>query len=156
MRIPVWLAPLVLLLAASCSSQPAAPAPPPFDTTVSVKDLMANILDPNADVVWESVGTIVTKEGTFDRAPATDDEWNQIKASAITLVEAGNSLLLPARSGNNAEWIAKAGAMIAQSKLMMKAIDDRNKDAVFNVGADLYDSCVNCHKQFDPAISSVR
>ena len=40
---------------------------PPFDTTTSVKDLMANVIDPTADEVWESVGTIMTKEGTFEK-----------------------------------------------------------------------------------------
>jgi hypothetical protein len=74
---------------------------PPFDTTTSVKDLMANVMDPTADVVWGSVGTVMTKEGTFERAPANDDEWNAVKAGAITLVETGNLLLIPARSGGN-------------------------------------------------------
>ena len=129
---------------------------PPFDTTQSVKDLMANVVDPTADEVWESVGTIMTKEGTFERSPATDDEWNQVKASAITLVESGNMLLIPARSGGNAEWISLAQAMIAQSKRAIKAAADHDKEATFNVGADLYESCVNCHKRFDPAITSVK
>ena len=139
MRIPVWLAPLVLLISASCTSPPPAPELPPFDTTVSVKDLMANIMDPNADVIWESVGTIMTKEGTFERAPASEDEWNQVKASAITLVETGNLLMIPARSGGNPEWIQLAEAMIAQSKRVIKAAEDHDKDATFNVGADLYE-----------------
>ena len=77
---------------------------PPFDTTVSVKDLMANVMDPTADVIWESVGTIMTKEGTFEKAPQNDDEWNQVKAAAITVQETGNLLLLPARSGNREVW----------------------------------------------------
>ena len=152
----LWLAPLLFVFASSCA--PAAPAAqlPPFDTTLSVKDLMANIMDPNADVIWESVGTIMTKEGTFEKAPATDDEWNVVKASAITLVETGNLLLIPARSGGDAEWIKLAQAMTEQSKRIIKAADAHDKDATFNVGADLYDSCVNCHKRFDPAITSVK
>lgn len=156
MRIRLWLAPLVLLSITSCNSQPSAGALPPFDTTLSVKELMASILDPNADVVWESVGTIVTKEGEFEKAPQTDEEWNEIRAAAVTLVESGNLLLLPTRTGGNTDWVTRTQAMIAQSKLMVKAIDERNKEAVFNVGADLYDSCVACHKQFDPAIYSVK
>jgi hypothetical protein len=152
----MWLAPLVLLLSASCNSQPPAPALPPFDTSVSVKDLMANVLDPNADIVWESVGTIVTKEGTFERAPANDDEWNQVRAAAITLVEATNGLMLPARSGGNAEWVTLTQATIEQAKRMIKAAESHDREAVFNVGAELYDSCVNCHKRFDPAIRDAR
>jgi hypothetical protein len=129
---------------------------PPFDTTVSVKDLMANMMDPTADVVWESVGTVMTKEGTFERAPQTDEEWNNVKAHAIMLVEAGNLLMLPARSGGNAEWIKLAQDMIAQSKRMIAAAEKHDRQAVFDVGSDLYDRCVNCHVKFDPAIRDAK
>jgi hypothetical protein len=129
---------------------------PPFDTTISVKDLMAHVIDPTADVVWESVGTIYTKEGTFEKAPQTDEEWEAVKAGAMTLVEAGNLLMLPSRSGGNDDWIKHAQAVIAQSKIAIKATEAHDKEALFNAGADIYDACVNCHKQFDPAITSVK
>ena len=79
-----WLAPLVFLIGTSCSSQPPAPAMPPFQTTVNMKDLMNNVLDPAADGIWESVGTVITMEGTFEKAPATDDEWAGVQGSAIS------------------------------------------------------------------------
>ena len=129
---------------------------PPFDNTVSVKELMANIMDPTADGVWEVVGTIYTKEGTFEKAPANDDEWNAVRGKAITLVETGNLLMLPQRSGGNEEWVKLTLAMIEQSKRVLKAAEAHDKDGLFNTGADLYDSCVNCHKRFDPAITSVK
>ena len=156
MRNWMWLTPLVVLLGAACNSQPAPPPLPPFDTSISVKELMANVMDPNADVIWGSVGTIMTQEGTFEKAPGSDEEWNQVKAAAITLVETGNLLLIPARSGGDAEWIKLTQAMIAESKRAIKAAQDHDKEATFNVGADLYQSCVNCHKRFDPAITSVQ
>jgi mono/diheme cytochrome c family protein len=156
MRIVVWLLPFCLSLGAACASQPPAPALPPFDTSIGVKDLMANLMDPTADALWESVGTIVTKEGTFERAPATDDEWNRVKASAITLVETGNLLLIPARSGGNPDWIAKTQAMITQSKRAIKAAEDHDRQATFDIGADIYETCVSCHKQFDPAIRDAK
>ena len=75
MRISMWLAPLAFLVSSSCSSQPPAPTMPPFQTTVNMHDLMNNVLDPAADEIWESVGTVITMEGTFEKAPSTDDEW---------------------------------------------------------------------------------
>ena len=129
---------------------------PPFDTTTSVKDLMANLMDPTADVVWGSVGTVMTKEGTFERAPANDDEWNTVKAGAITLVEAGNLLMIPARSGGNPEWIDLAQKLIVQSKRAVKAAEAHDRQATFDIGADIYDACVNCHKRFDPAIRDAK
>jgi hypothetical protein len=129
---------------------------PPFDTSVSVKDLMENVMDPAADVVWESVGTIMTKEGTYERAPANDDEWHRVKAGAITLVETGNLLMIPARTGGSEEWVSLAQAMIAQSKRAIKAAEDHDKQATFDIGADIYESCVNCHKRFHPGVTSVK
>lgn len=129
---------------------------PPFDTTISVKDLMANVIDPTADGVWEVVGTVYTKEGAFEKAPATDDEWNDVKAKAITLVEVGNLLMLPARSGGSDEWVKRAQELIAQSKRAITAAEKHDKEGLFNTGADIYETCVNCHKQFDPAITSVK
>ena len=64
--------------------------------------------------------------------------------------------MLPARSGGNEEWIKLAQAMIAQSKRAIKAAEAHDKEAMFNIGADIYESCVNCHKRFDPAITSVK
>jgi len=128
---------------------------PPFETSVSTKDLMANVMDPTADIVWESVGTIMTKEGTFEKAPQTDEEWNSVKSGAILLAEAGNLLMIPSRSGGNAEWNKRAVDLIHQSQRMIKAIDAHDKKGVFDIGADIYETCVNCHKRFDPAITSV-
>jgi hypothetical protein len=156
MRTSVWLAPLCLLISLSCSSQPPAAALPPFDTTISVKDLMENVIDPAADGVWDSVGTIYTKEGAFEKTPANDDEWNAVKAKAMTLVEVGNLLLLPARSSGNEEWIKLTLEMIKQSHRAIKAAEAHDRDGVFNTGADIYEACVNCHKRFDPAITSVK
>jgi len=129
---------------------------PPFDTTTSVKDLMANVVDPTADGVWESVGTIYTKEGTFEKSPANDEEWNDVKAKAITLVEIGNLLMLPARSAGNDEWVKLSQEMIKQSQRAIKAAEAHDRDGVFNTGADIYEACVNCHKRFDPAIRDAK
>jgi len=147
MRTFAWLLPLALLSASACSA-PAAPPTPPFQTTVNMKDLMLNVLDPAADGVWDAVGTIITMEGTFEKFPQTDDEWAGVRGYAIQLAESGNLLMLPSRSNGSAEWIADAQALIAQSQRALKAIDAKDKDALFTIGGDIYEVCSGCHAKF--------
>ena len=119
-------------------------------------DLMNNVLDPAADEIWESVGTVMTLDGTFEKAPSTEDEWAGLKGSAMRLAESGNLLLLPSRSGDNPDWIKHSLALIEQSNRALKAAEARDKDAIFTIGGDIYDVCTNCHKQFNQAIASVK
>ena len=152
MRTCWWLTPLFILVASSCS-RPAPPPPaPPFQTVATTKELMSAVLDPAVDEIWDSVGFIVTKEGTFEKAPATDEEWAAVRAHAIVLAESGNLLMLGNRAGGSAEWITQAQALIDNSKRAIQAIDKKDKDALFTIGGDLYDVCTNCHRQFMPAI----
>jgi hypothetical protein len=147
-----WFAPLVFALA-SCSSTPPAPAMPPFQITANMKDLMLNVLDPAADGIWESVGTIIDVTGTHERFPQSDDEWAVARMHALQLAESGNLLMLPARSGGSAEWIAQAQALIDASNRAIQHIDAKDKDALFTVGGDIYDVCTNCHQQFAQPLS---
>jgi hypothetical protein len=144
MRSVAWLLPLVVL--SSCSSP--APEMPPFQTTVNMKDLMLNVIDPAADGLWESVGTVIDETGTHEKFPTSQDEWDVVRANAIQLAEAGNLLLIPSRSGGSAEWIAEARAMTDAANRAIKIIEARDKDALFTVGGDIYDVCTNCHRQF--------
>jgi len=59
---------------------------------------MDGIIDPSADVLWDSVAYIATTKGIEDRQPRTDEEWKTVRNSAITLIEAANLLSMPGRS----------------------------------------------------------
>ena len=56
------LLPLAFILTTGCETPPAVPASPPFTPVADVKELMEMVIDPAADVVWESVGAIITAE----------------------------------------------------------------------------------------------
>ena len=90
------IATLAAILAGGCGSDtPPAPAQPAasgpeFHTTTDVKQLMNWILDPNADVVWDAVGTIITAEGTQEIAPEADEQWTAIRNSAAVIAESGS------------------------------------------------------------------
>ena len=58
---------------------------------------MDGMIDPAADVLWDSVAYIATPKGIEDRQPRTDDEWKTVRNSAITLIEAANLLSMPGR-----------------------------------------------------------
>jgi len=151
MRPFAWLVSLAVCAASACGA-PAPPPAPPFQTTATMKDLMLNVLDPAADGIWESVGTVMTVEGTFEKFPQTDDEWAGVRSYAIQLAESGNLLMLPSRSNGSAEWIADAQALITQSGRALKAIEAKDKDAVFTIGGDIYDVCTSCHSKFSPTL----
>jgi hypothetical protein len=120
----------------------------PFQTTANMKDLMLNVLDPAVDGIWEAVGTVITADGTFEKAPATDDEWAAVRMHAIQLAESGNLLMLPERAAGSADWIKHSEALVTQSRRAIKATEAKDKDALFTIGGDIYDVCTNCHKQF--------
>src|SRR5688572_8488746 len=83
--------------AAGCQAPPPAAPQPEYRPMATVKDLMTDVIDPNADGVWEAVGTIATPEGIEERAPKTDEEWQAVRRHAIALIEAANLLLIPGR-----------------------------------------------------------
>jgi hypothetical protein len=73
------------------------PAAPEYVPSTSLRDLMASVVEPSADVLFASVATIVTASGTEHRFPRSDEEWQEVRARAITLVESSNLLLVPNR-----------------------------------------------------------
>jgi hypothetical protein len=101
------LLPGATLLAAGCSPQTPtasrtqaagqAQASQPYRLTATVQELMDGIIDPAADVLWDSVAYIATTRGIEDRQPRTDEEWKRVRTSAITLIEAANLLSMPGR-----------------------------------------------------------
>ena len=88
------LAAAVILGAAawSCSSPGAAPpasrAPElwgDLKPVVSVKELMRDMLDPASDYVFDAVGITLTLQGTIEKSPKTDAEWERIRVGGVKL-----------------------------------------------------------------------
>lgn len=144
---------LLLSIGWGCGSpQPAALPAPPFQTVATTKQLMQAVIDPAADAVWESVGTIVTADGTTEIAPQTDEEWTAVHHHALSLAEAGNLLMIGDRPGGSEEFVSLARQLIEQSARAAKAAEAHDAQAVFTIGGDIYDVCTNCHRRFSPEI----
>ena len=168
---------LVVLIAAGCRRGGEAAASeaalPPFATELTIKDLMLNVIDTNADVVWLSVTTVASEKGLVETRPTTDEEWARVKGAAITLAEAANLLMIPGRKvapddhksevpGIELEGpemdalIAKdpqafykhARDLYAAAMIAARAAEKKDADKVFEVGEAIEHACEGCHRAY--------
>lgn len=134
---------------------------------------MRYLVDPAADSIWESVVTEVTAEGVLDHAPETDEDWEELRGHAITLVEATNLLLMPDRrvaaEGSRSEmpgidlepeqieallaenpdaWTQFVGGLRESGLVVLSAVDKRDVDALLVAGDGLDLACENCHVRY--------
>jgi hypothetical protein len=137
-----------VILDVGCSSA----APPPYKPVADVKTLMASIMEPSADVYWDAVGVIIDAEGEHQIEPKSAEEWDAVRNAAYVVAESGNLLMMPSRAKDGGAWMAGAQRMIDAAQKAIRAAEARDKNAVFDTGAEMYDACTNCHSQYSPDI----
>ena len=178
-RFPWLLFPGVSLVCASlffssaCRGGRDESQQPPYTPTATVKDIMDSMVDPSADVVWNSVATLVSAAGIEDKSPKTDAEWIDVRRGAIRVVEGANLLMMPgrhvARPGEKSEtpgvelepevievninkdretWNKLAKGLHDASLGALQAIDAKNPQAVIDAGEKMDTACENCHSTY--------
>jgi hypothetical protein len=169
------------LLGASCSRSdtvPAAAAAPALwgeiTPVVSVKELMADLIDPASDYVFNAVSTTIGTNGIVEVEPRTDEDWARVRSGAVTLAE-GISLLTiprpiappgdrPAPGADNLElppaqirakiladpvlWNAKIQALRNINLTILDVVKRRNVSELNEAGAILDQACETCHLEF--------
>lgn len=153
-----------MLLLAACSDpaiEPNASAAPAgdsaaaFNTSLNMKDFMNLILDPAADVLWDSAGWVDSRETGYEELyPTTDEQWDYVRRHAALLIEIGNMLALPGRAVDNDAWLTYANGLSQAGALAMEAAAVQNKEDFFQAGAQLYSVCTACHQAYNPEITS--
>ena len=166
----------LLWVAVACSSSkpaPAAEAESAVRVTATVKEIMDSVVDPNADVLWDSVSTTISREGTVENKPRTEEDWARIRRSAVTLVEATNLLVIEGRKiapdghkseypgielepdemqklvdADRASWVRYAHGLHDKAMVVLKAIDDKNVQGLMDGGEGIDEACENCHKHY--------
>lgn len=121
---------------------------PQNDTKLSLHQLMEWVIDPNADVIWDSVKTISNIKGSTEIYPRTQAEWDAVRNSAATLIEAGNMLTLEGRAKDQKQWANYAKHLSKAAELALNAAQAKNKDALFDAGGDIYNACKACHDKY--------
>ncbi len=145
-----------------------------FDIGYSVNTLMNEMVQPNVLKLWQAVRYVATADGVVeDVAPQTDADWETLRASAITLVEAGNALLIPGRSINDAVqdadypdymyrseeiealiesdpeiWRSYIQQMQFFTQTTLAAIEKKDVLGLIETGAAINNSCQGCHAEF--------
>lgn len=145
------------------AKQAAPPAATPFLTKVSIREIMDAEVDPAADALWDAVAIINGKE----KHPRTAEEWQALRRSAITLIEATNLIVMdgrriapsgahyrdeadPARlqerlDANRSSFIEMAQVLRTLGLKTLDAIDAKDGKRLFDLGADLDEACEACH-----------
>ena len=118
-----------------------------YQPVTDTRQSMLWILDPAADVVWGSAGTIITEEGDRELAPTTDEGWQHVINNAAVLAEAGNLLMMPGRAAG-ADWVEYSAGLTIAAKMAIKAAQDQDSDALFDAGGRIYQVCKACHRQY--------
>jgi len=182
MRTGYWLLILVLailvtgIVATWRGTRQAAASAAIMTRVGTVKEIMQGIVDPSADVVWESVATNITAAGVEERTPKTDDEWAAVQHSALMLAEAVNLLKVRGReiarpgdttttSGKDAPeltpaeiqekvnrdwslWISHANRLQETAIKAWQVANARDVNGIVEVGDALDRACESCHLEY--------
>jgi len=139
-------------LLAGCGSEESTTSDAPYQPTLEMMETMNWILDPAADVVWGSSGWDITEDGEKELWPTTEEGWNNLIHASAVITESGNLLMIPGRKegvdGRGQDWNAYSQALIDTGELLIKASQERDKQAIFDIGGDLYRICLACHTRY--------
>lgn len=143
---------LVAALLGACA--PEQESSSNFVLVADMQELMAHVVDPAADVYWAAGGVIVDAEGEHFQIPETEEDWIALSDAAMILAESGNLMMMEGRAIDQGAWMTMSQQLIEVSRRALEAADARNLDAVFDMGAEVYYVCTNCHATY--AIGSLR
>jgi hypothetical protein len=136
------------LACAQTGDSPSVSPSPPFREVAGIKLLMNSTVDPQSDILWDSVGTILTVDGEQEIRPQTDEEWTAVRNAAVVLAESGNLLMMERRAMDTGKWMDFSGSLIDSSEEALEAADARDPEALFEAGGHIYEACLACHETY--------
>jgi len=172
MRIRAWII-AVTLLAGCTSCSKAAPPAADLLKPATIKDIMDSMVDPSGDFMFESVQEIADATGVHEKAPQTDEEWEQVRHHAFILLEAPNLLTMEGRKvaqpgersknpqvelqpeeiqklvdGDRPSFFKRARRLQDAAAMALKAADAKDKTALFQAIDSIDKACENCHLHY--------
>ena len=136
-----------VLLLGGCENQ-EAPSPVTYESTASVHDFMYWMLEPAADVIWDSAGFVITEDGEVDLQPTTQEGWDAVRNAATVVAESGNLLSMPGYRADEEDWVEYSQALIRTGLAAREAAQNKDADALFDAGGAIYNVCRACHNRY--------
>ncbi len=115
-----------------------AQAPSSFQPVGNMSQLMIDMIYPASDAIFY----------VERAAPQNDREWGALRATALTLAESGNLLMMDKRARDQGDWIKDAKMLVDAGAAAYKAAQAKNLDAIVALNQQLYSACVTCHEQY--------
>lgn len=157
-----WALSLVLLIGAIGAARGPA----------TVKDIMHSMVDPSAEFLFDSVQIISDEQGVREIAPRTDQEWEEVRSRVQVLLDTPELLSAPRRraarprdrstaevenqpaemqalmDAEPAEFARRARKLHAAASVAMRAVNNKDKEALFDslIGIDV--ACEVCHLRY--------
>ncbi len=127
-----------------CSAQEKDTAAQP---TVSVNDLMIDVITPATNTLWAV------------EDPKSDTEWQELLDAALLVIDAAGKIRAGGTGPNDMEWSADPAWQAFTDTLTGAATAARDAaigqdlDALLHANDVLYPPCEECHLQFHPGIA---
>jgi len=136
---------------------------------------MKYMIDPVADHIFNAVGSTLTRHGTVDVEPKTEEDWDKIRIGAISLAEAASLLKIrrpftPPGDENNStgpdavelspaqitakverdpvEWNARVEALRNVALEALDVVQRKDVNELWDVGENLDKACEACHRSY--------
>jgi hypothetical protein len=121
---------ITLFAAAMVSAEGVALSP-----NATIAEIHAAIITPMSDALFKAESS----------APATIDEWTDMRRSADALAKSANLLASQERAKDKKQWMALARSLREESNRAAQAAKAKNIDALIAANGRIVAVCEGCH-----------
>jgi hypothetical protein len=169
-RLFLIAAGVLIIVTAGCRQEVPALE---YHATATVREIMASIVVPSADFMFNAVSSSVTPKGVEEKSPKTDEEWADVRHRAVSIMEASDLILMPGRhvaapgqkaknpqmqlspdqietliAKDRSTWVKMSHDLHDSVLPALKAIDSRNPTALSDSSIAIDMACESCHLKF--------
>ncbi len=151
MRMLWKLGSVMIFCLASCTASEEGDAP-----QASAKTMMADHVQPTAEVYWNAVQYISDENGSREIVPESEAEWQRTEQAAQKLKKLGEDLKLPEYAANRgSDWKDFAQGLVDAAGQAEQAAKAHSPDKVLEAGGTVYNVCSACHEVYMPVPSGL-